>query len=342
MKNWIDRYIYAVGEKIPRKLRKSCEANLRKNINEKIINRTNLKRIIDDKNHSIDISECDINESDILDILQELGPPEEMAKRFHTNPSYLIGPELFDLYKLVLVIVGICVTFGIIVANFISILSNQTEMEKVLIRLPIQLITGGFNAIGSITAIFALLQYFSKEPTKLLSKSTKWQSSSLKPIPMPQSRIRRRETIIALTFTTLAIILFNFYPDRIAIYTITDQETLSLPIFNATILKQNMLYLNIFWAFQIFVYGYHIKTRQWTLLSRSITILISIGTLLIVLKMANNPMILNTELETVKMPDYLLSVRDTVTMVFKGFLALIVATTAYEVVRHTYYIFKKL
>lgn len=333
MKNWIDRYIYAVGEKIPKKQRKTCENDLRALI-ETAIN----EKITDRRKNNEDYQ---IKESDIFEVLEAFGSPDEMAKRYHSNPSYLIGPELFDLYKLVLVIVGLCVGFGIIVGNFVSILSTQTEFEKIIIRLPIQFLSATFNTIGSVTAIFALIQYFSKEPGKFFSKSTPWQAQFLKPIPLPHSRIRRRETIVALTFTTLAIILFNFFPDRIAIYSISDQGTITVPIFNATVLKQNMLFLNIFWAFQLFVYGYHIKTREWTLLSRCITIVISVGTLLVILKMASNPLILNSALETVNLPDYMLSVKDITTMIFKGFLAIVVATTAYEVVRHTYYILKK-
>lgn len=333
MKNWIDRYIYAVGEKIPKKQRKSCENDLRMALKEAIISKTDEKKNCD--------ASYELVESDVLEILDKFGSPDEIAKKYHSNPSYLIGPELFDLYKLVLVVVGLCVCFGIVVGNFISILSTQTEYEKILLKLPIQFLSGAFNTIGSVTAIFALIQYFSKEPGKLIPKTTVWQAKSLKPIPLPQSRIRRRETIVALTFTTLAIILFNFFPDRIAIYSITDQGTLNVPIFNVTILKQNMFYFNVFWAFQILIYGYHIKTRQWTFFSRCITIIISAGTLLIILKMASNPLILNIDLDTVNLPDYMLSVRDATTMVFKGFLALVVATTAYEVVRHVYYIFKK-
>lgn len=331
MKNWIDRYIYAVGEKIPKKQRKTCENELRTILNTAMNDKINEKQK--------DNSTYEILESDIIEVLENFGAPEEMAKKYHTNPGYLIGPELFDLYKFILVVVGLCVCFGIIVGNFISILSTQNNYEKILLRLPIQFLSGAFNTIGSVTAIFAFIQYFTKEPGKLIQRS--WQPKLLKPIPAPHSRIRRRETIIALTFTTLAIILFNFFPDRIAIYSFTDQGALTVPIFNVIVLKQNMLFLNIFWAFQIIIYGYHIKTRQWTLFSRCITVIISLGTLFIILRMASNPMILNNALDSIDLPDHMLSIKDTTTMIFKGFLAIVVATTAYEVVRHIYYIFKK-
>lgn len=327
MNNWIDRYIYAVCEKLPKKQRESSEKELRSYVNDAINKQISEKRILNSD-----------SDEEIFKVLIELGSPVEMAEKYYPKYKYLIGPELIELYRLLVFLIVSSVCIGIVVSTFVSIICAQGSYDIIFSKLPVQLISASLIATGAITVVFALIQYFNNEHG--FSKIN-WHPNKLRNVPIQKNRLRRRETIIAVCFTTLAIVIFNLFPTRISIYSFNGDQARIIPLFHLNMLKQYMAYFNIFWVVQILVYAYHIKTKQWTTFSRLVTIIISLGTLWVILKMASNPAILNVGLNNVIIPSNMLPITNFAAMLFKGFLAIIMVTTAYEVVRHFYYMIRK-
>ncbi|PKM50661.1 MAG: hypothetical protein CVV02_10270 [Firmicutes bacterium HGW-Firmicutes-7] len=332
MSNWIERYIYAVGEKLPKKHREGIESELRVIIGTEINNKLKKK-----------VNASEITDEELFELLVKLGSPAEVSERYYPNHKYLVGPELFELYRLLLVIGIISVCTVLTISSFVSVICSQGVYNVILIKLPIQLIAASLITMGSITLVFALIQYFSNEHgLNINAIKRKWHPKDLKEIPGFKRRLRRRETIIALCFTTLAIIIFNLFPGRIAIYAFAENKSATIvPIFNLTLLKEYMVYFNVFWFIQILIYGVHLKTKQWTTFSRFVTIIISLGTVGIILKMVSNPAILNVGLDHVYLPSSILPITNFVSMFIKGFLAIIMVSTTYGVVRHFYYMLKK-
>src|SRR5699024_8330363 len=83
----IDRYIYAVTKKLAPTERKDVELELHELINEMIASRVN---------------GSNATEEDIRDILLELGHPNKLASKYRSNEKFIIGPELYDSYILIL------------------------------------------------------------------------------------------------------------------------------------------------------------------------------------------------------------------------------------------------
>ncbi len=94
----VERYLYAVGKKLPMKKRKDIVNELRSLIMDNLDDRAKGDNPTEDE---------------ITQVLMEMGAPAEVAKRYRTGPQWLIGPELFDVYKMVVSIVAGAVFFRI-------------------------------------------------------------------------------------------------------------------------------------------------------------------------------------------------------------------------------------
>ena len=92
----IDRYIYDVVRRLPKDQRKDIELELR--------------ALIDDMLGGA------AEESEVAGVLQNLGKPADLARRYRESEPCVVGPENYETYRLVLKIVLICVGVGIAVS----------------------------------------------------------------------------------------------------------------------------------------------------------------------------------------------------------------------------------
>lgn len=340
MKNWIDRYLYAVGQKLPKAQREDITKELRSLILDALDEKTASDRLA--KGEAYEEEE---KEEDVLSILESFGPPAEVAAKYKSSGRYLIGPELYDLYRLLLTIVLGAVALGICIATLVSILSTQGHFIELLYKLPMQMISAAISAVGSVTIVFAIIQYFAKEEDiKDMNPNSKWSPKDLEPVPVSYEVIKASEVYAAICFTILGIIIFNRFPHIIAIYYNQGAQTISVPIFSIDTLRLYMPYLNIFWIGNVLLNAYKLRIGKWTNALRFIQIGVDIGSLAIFLMMAGNPGILNPAVkESIMNTDFapLQRLGDIGTTSFKIFIAIIVLTTVFEVCKHIYYSIKK-
>jgi hypothetical protein len=142
----IDRYLFEVGRYLPANQRKDILAELRSTIEDTLEAR----------------SHGEPGEEDVVAVLQEIGPPKEVAASYYSEGQYLIGPELYPIFTLVLGIVLVTVIavqlFALGVAYFFSIEARPTPdmLWNVLGSLP--------AALGSVVIVFAVLQRLNVRP----------------------------------------------------------------------------------------------------------------------------------------------------------------------------------
>ena len=108
----IDRYIYAVTERLPEDLRDDVARELRTNIEDMLPENP--------------------EEKDVRSVLEKLGNPIKLSNEYRPEKKYLIGPDLYDSYIFVLKLV-----IGIAVIVFVSLsllgaVSNQTDKINII------------------------------------------------------------------------------------------------------------------------------------------------------------------------------------------------------------------
>src|SRR5699024_7348979 len=93
----IDRYVYAVTKRLPETQRKDVADELHGLIEDML------------NEHA---ETGNVGEESVREVLLELGPPRSLAQKYRGGKRFVIGPELYDLYMLVLKIAFISVVLS--------------------------------------------------------------------------------------------------------------------------------------------------------------------------------------------------------------------------------------
>ncbi len=85
------------------------------------------------------------SEDDVVAVLSQLGEPERMADQYQPNRRYLIGPELFPLFKRVMRVLLVTVvtgsTLGVVVSLLLGGLANIQAGVLLVQMLTLALVT---------------------------------------------------------------------------------------------------------------------------------------------------------------------------------------------------------
>lgn len=208
----IDRYVYQVVRRVPRKSQKDIEKELRGLIEDMLKERC---------------GELPREKKDLNVVLAELGAPSELAAQYRDQPTrYLIGPELFPKYWFILKIVLPVVAAGMSIAYLIvAILNPEVQWYVQLGRWLGSTIFGLTGVFAGMTLLFAIFEW---RGISMEDLGEGLDLSNLPPVPSKKGRISRGESIANIVFTVLVILLFAVAPQLMSVYTSSG----FLPIFN--------------------------------------------------------------------------------------------------------------
>ncbi len=120
----IDRYVYEVGRQLPRKNRADIQVELQSTLVDTLEARV----------------QGEPSQEDVVELLKEFGPPQKVAASYWPQGQYLIGPNLYPLFRMVLgialivfiivklVLLGIAMVFNQEILTFLSVLDIWGEM----------------------------------------------------------------------------------------------------------------------------------------------------------------------------------------------------------------------
>lgn len=219
-----DRYVHQVGLRLPHKLRADVEVELHSLLMDALQDRM-AERGTEGKAAL---------EADQVAILEEFGPPAEVAARYAPPRRYLIGPGVFDLYALV-----VAVTVGsqtlLYLLLFALTIWGEAESASSLVSS-----FGGllgsylgfvFTGFGAVTLTFAILERvlpgsaFAGEEAE-----TTWDPRTL-PEVEDLKRLETGHIIAESSFLVIVLLIFNLFPDVIPLLS-PDFFTTYLPLLN--------------------------------------------------------------------------------------------------------------
>ncbi|MFO8191941.1 MAG: hypothetical protein R6U08_04105 [Bacillota bacterium] len=231
----VERYIYAVTRRLPEKQRGDIERELRSLIEDMLADRT---------------GGDETSETDIEEVLMELGDPAEMADQYRMKKHFLIGPENFALYMLVIKIVLAAVVFGITLALAIGYVVEPPSSIWALIGGYLgSIFNAVLNAFAWVTLIFAIFEYHDVNMAQEVNKKEEkkqWCPADLPKLPLADVSIKPAESIVGLVFAVLAFILINTAEHLIGIYIFSEEAaTQIIPLFNHETFRSLLPLLNI-------------------------------------------------------------------------------------------------
>lgn len=222
--NLIDRYVNEVGRRLPRKQRSDVQDELRS-----LLQDTMEDRFGDQP-----------TEDDVVALLEDFGSPEKMAASYRPSGQYLVGPELYPLFKIVLGAVLLAVTIGLTAAFFMGAVVTTPEISDIGQRLLgyldgyLKALTGSF---ALIVIVFAILQRLGVQPD--LDEKDEWNPRDL-PDVKDVDVVGRAESIAGIAAAAVFLVLLNVFSDRIGIVVSWRDE----PILN-NIAQDNLVWLNL-------------------------------------------------------------------------------------------------
>ena len=251
--NLIDRYVKEVGKHLPRKNRLDIETELRSSLEDMFEDRRGQA-----KGHS--------DEALTEEILAEYGSPKEVAATYQTH-KYLIGPEIFPIYTLVLKIVLAAVTLGLTIATIVSLFgSSMTSLEllKSLAQFAGELVTALIAVFGNVTLIFAILERVI--PASEFEDGEKWTPAELTMEPDP-NQAKTGETIATIVFTLGWLILLNFYPQVIGIWNFEEGNWVQYVTLSEAFFRYMPL-INLSGLLTVALNVYTLRQGSWSALTR--------------------------------------------------------------------------
>lgn len=284
---WIERYVYAVGEALPIHERKDVEAEIRSLIHDELDARSNGVT-------------GDMDEATVLEVLQQFGRPEEFAARYHA-PRSLIGPALYPIFRIVSTIV-LTVLLGVwIFGVAIDVGMYQRPFADPLGMLG-DLFGGLLQTFGTLVLVFALVETFSRgqleEEIAADRKGEPWNPKSL-PKAETTERPKIGELVVGIGFNLVAILIFNAYPEWIAAIFVRDGEMTRMPL-----LSENFAvfvpWLTLLWTLSIALSALVLIQGRWQPLTRWLQIGLEVLTLvLLVWMLVGGPLLAWSALEPV-------------------------------------------
>lgn len=252
----INRYVKEVVKQLPEDTREDVEKELKSNI--------------------LDMLPEDYTDEDVRKVLTELGDPQKLSKEFRGAKRYLIGPDFYDNYLLVLKIVAIVLAC---VMPFVAVISAFSEAKTIalpdvlidaFVKMIVLTIQAAFQAFAWITVVFAAIERAGVSACELPVSAKTWTVDDLKEVVWDKKKaINIADPIVSIIFS-IAFLAVMYYSDvLIGWYRLKDNingnDFSVIPLFNSEVISRFFPYMVILSAFIIAISILKVIYRQWNM-----------------------------------------------------------------------------
>lgn len=243
----IERYVAKVGENLPRKNRKDITLELKSLLYDDLEERAGGEEPTKEMT---------------ADMLHDFGNPETIAAKYQPE-RYLIGPQLFPVYRVVITVVLIVIAVVFTIPLIITLFADG--FNNILSWLPSTLFGFGQTLLINfawLTIVFAIIEKvkgdsWAEDP----DEDEDWDPYALAPVENP-NRIKRSELIAGIVLSACAIIIFNFFPHWLGMVENLDAVTVIIPILSPEFLSYIPL-LTVYWTLEILLKLLLLRQGEW-------------------------------------------------------------------------------
>lgn len=155
----------------------------------------------------------------VEETLLALGSPAILARQYRGKERYLIGPETFDLYVMVLKIVSLVVGLVTMVITFISLFfaAESIGLPQMIAEVLASVFSGLSSAFLYVTITFAIMSYY-----QVNTELEEWNLKALHALEeAPTRRIKKSDSIgdmVGLSIFFVLLVVLYSRSDLIALY----------------------------------------------------------------------------------------------------------------------------
>ena len=277
--NLIERYVHAIGRRLPQKNRSDIEKEIRSALEDMLEDRSKKE------NRAID-------EELTIQVLKEHGKPEKVAASYMPE-RYLVGPRLFPTFWMIVKIVFAVLTSLAIVGLVIRLVNAEplpAEVGGIILNTFGEYFGGMMSAFGNIVLVFALIQYFVPDLKFEDKQDEEWNPRELPDVVEERDQFSLGGTIAETVFIVLGLALFNIYPEYIGIYGFTEAGRFFAPVLSEAFFRY-MPWINLIWGLQIAMNAWLMQQMRWTEGTRWLLVAIKAGSIALALALLRGPSI---------------------------------------------------
>jgi hypothetical protein len=202
----LQRYIHEIGSRLPSKDQKDVMDELESLLTDTIEERSQE-------------SDGEQNTALVCQVLQDFGPPEEVAARYRGKPNYLIGPDLYPAFirtlKLVFLIAGIITLVLVSISTLSQVRAGASAADISALAIWFDVFWNfAWSTFGIAVVVFAVIERNWVPPVR--------QEASWNPQDLPAINDPNRVSLVHTTFRIYGIVvlflLFNVFVDRLGIF----------------------------------------------------------------------------------------------------------------------------
>ncbi|MFA6801173.1 MAG: hypothetical protein WCR19_03595 [Acholeplasmataceae bacterium] len=243
MKNYIDKYVFAVTKRLPENQREEVKKDLESNIYEML---------------SENPSDLEIDE-----VLHNLGNPRVIAQNYLGEQKHVIDPLFYNDYittlKIVLIIFGCIAVLATTLDSLINV--GDLSIFEIFVQMISNIFGSLFDSLFICFSIVTLVFWGMSQPKSKEKILKNWKLKDLPDIAKPDKvTINRISIIIEFMIVSIIsiffIIVLMFYSNKIGWY---ENSQLVVTIFSADVIKAIVPYLIISLVLDMIVYLMKIK-----------------------------------------------------------------------------------
>lgn len=248
----IDRYIYEVGNRLPRKSRRDVQVELHTLLHETLEERARQAGRPADAELA-------------GQILREFGAPQEVADRYAPRARYVIGPRWYPTYILIAKIIAIVLPSVLAAFLIVALVFSKGPLAPLSVgkvaRMFWTFISSGLLNLAILTLVFAIVERTQLQPDK--EEVEAWDPDMLPPLDDPD-RISPGLMVFGMYAILAIAVLLNLYPQWLVagIRLQGDQAvwglSLLLPAFAI-----HMPFINAFLALDFFLKFTVLRHERW-------------------------------------------------------------------------------
>lgn len=277
----VRKYVYAVTQKLPAQQRADIEKELTGLIEDMLDERT---------------QGGPVQESDVEEVLFELGDPSALANKYRGKERYLISPEQFDTYLSVLKIVLVSVAIAISVGFVVEIFMGPVNIAKLIAEYLASLLSVSIQGLAWVTIVFALLELRGNRDADNKSSTKKtWKPSDLPSVPDPKTMIKPTEPILGIIFSIVFLVLFTYMLNLVGVHLFKDGQSTVIPVFNEEVFRKYIPLIWVLTAIGILRDCMKMISRKWTFQIVVYHLFFNIASFIFVLVLFTDPTIWNAQ-----------------------------------------------
>lgn len=286
-----DRYVHEVGRRLPKKQRADVEAELHSLLMDALQDRM-----------AEGGTEEGVPEADQVAVLREFGPPAQVAAQYAPPHHYLIGPRVYDVYRIVAAAVAGSITLAYLILLLLA-MWGEPDPFRALVSSFGEVFGGYLGAVlaglGAVTLTFAILERVAPDLALEVEGEAAWDPRAL-PVVQDRDRIEVGGQVAGIVLTVIALIVFNFFPEWIGIgfrgsIDGAPKSWYTMPLLAPVFFTAYLPWLNALWVANIGLSIVLLRQGRWQRLTRLIDFVLAILGVFVVYQMAFGPSLLAVE-----------------------------------------------